>query len=312
MKDGNEMNTVEAIEGVTDKTAGIAAFFDLDGTLMAPPSLERRFSRILSCRREIPLGNYFRWLSEAVRLLPSGIGVVTHANKMYLKGVHVLEERESEIGSDSPAHKSGHQGEGQASMPPGHTPRWPVPHFFPEGVERVKWHAESGHRIVLISGTLEPLASAAALALVLRLALRGITCSIGTCATRLEEADRRWTGRVRGEAMFGEAKARAMKRLAAALQLDLAQCWAYGDSAMDRWMLAAAGKPVAVNPSWKLAQIARNRGWPVVRWDEEDSSSVAQRTLRTQSLRGMHSGEEGNKSCANNRGIVDSYPGSLG
>src|SRR2546430_9682831 len=50
--------------------------------------------------------------------------------------------------------------------------------------------------------------------LVVRLAARGVTASVGVCATRLEAVDGRWTGRILGEAMFGEAKARRVRQLA--------------------------------------------------------------------------------------------------
>ena len=51
--------------------------------------------------------------------------------------------------------------------------------------------------------------------------------------------------------------------------LDLERCFAYGDSASDRWMLEAAGKPAAVNPSNDLARIARRNDWPVLRWERK-------------------------------------------
>ena len=63
------------------------AFFDIDGTLLAKPSLERRFFRELRRQRRIPAGNYFAWLAEAVRLAPRDAWAATHANKMYLRGV---------------------------------------------------------------------------------------------------------------------------------------------------------------------------------------------------------------------------------
>jgi HAD superfamily phosphoserine phosphatase-like hydrolase len=259
------------------KCEGIAAFFDLDGTLMPLPSLERRFIRTLRYRREVSLTNYLSWLKDVVRLMPLGISAVVHSNKMVLKGVKTLNESDGENRGDSSGHTSGHQAKGQASahssfVPQRRTrrnPRLPVPDFFAEGVERVAWHARQGHAIVLVSGTLEPLASAAALALVLRLAVNGITSSIGVCATRLEEVSGMWTGRVVGEAMFGEAKARAAKKLAEEMQLDLSRCYAYGDGANDRWLLAAVGRPAAVNPTRKLARIARKQGWPVLHWQEE-------------------------------------------
>ena len=247
----------------------IAAFFDVDGTLMPRPSLERRYFRVLRWRRAVPARNYWTWLKEAVQLLPLGINAVVHANKMYLRGVPILSESDGGHGSDSPGHKSGHQGKGQASAPPRCNPRWPVPPFFPEAIERVARHAKQGHAIVLVSGTLEPLANAAARALEVELTARDIAAKIRICATRLEENGGKWTGRILDEAMFGEAKARAVRKVAQELKLDLSHCWAYGDSANDRWMLAAVGNPAAVNPSRKLARIARRRGWFMARWKED-------------------------------------------
>lgn len=246
-------------------SARVAAFFDLDGTLLPLPSLEQRFFRVLRYRREIPLKNYFLWLREALKLLPSGIDAVAHANKMYLQGVPGLDESGAEKDSGSCAHKSGHQDEGQASLPPNNNPRWLVPRFFEEGLERVVWHAKQGHAIVIVSGTLAPLAGAAARALEIKLMTRGIATEIRVLATKLEESDGVWTGHILGEAMFGEAKARAAVALAEEIGLDLRRSWAYGDSAQDRWMLAAVGNPAIVNPTPKLVRISREQGWPILR-----------------------------------------------
>jgi len=256
--------------GAKEHGARVAAFFDLDGTLMPRPSMERRFFRVLRYRREIPLKNYFSWLREALKLLPRGVGAVKQANKMYLEGVHSLDECGAGSRSDFPAHKGGPQAEGQALTLPRRNPRLPVPRFFEEAVERVTCHAMLGHAIVIVSGTLAPLAALAARALEMELAVRGFAMKIRVCSTRLEEMKGQWTGRIAGEAMFGQAKARAVAALADQWHLDLTQCWAYGDSAKDREMLEAVGKPAAVNPTWKLARMALKRDWPVWRWREKE------------------------------------------
>jgi HAD superfamily hydrolase (TIGR01490 family) len=226
----------------------VAAFFDLDGTLIARPSLERRFFATLRQWRAIPMRNYFLWLARAARLAPRGIRMMRYANKMYLRGVSIRDFQE------------GHQRPG----PPGLA----VPRFLPEGVDQVAWHVGQGHAIVLMSGTLAPLAQEMALALVVRLAVRGIAASVAVCATRLEENDGKWTGRIVGDAMFGEAKGRAVQQMAVDKGFELAQCYAYGDSVADGWMLAAVGRPVAVNPSWRLKTRARRKSWPVLTWAE--------------------------------------------
>jgi HAD superfamily hydrolase (TIGR01490 family) len=233
----------------------VAAFFDVDGTLVSPPSLERRFVSELNKRRLVRSRNYFLWLAHAVRLLPRGIGAIQHGNKMYLRGVSANGE----------ALQTGLAG------------------LYREGVERLAWHAEQGHGIFLVSGTLSPLARGVALEIVLRLAARGITAAVGVWATRLVERQGRLTGRITGEAVFGEAKARAVRRLAQEHRLDLGRCFAYGNASSDRCMLETVGRPAAVNPSTDLARIARREGWPVLWWDRRttESTQSSPKSLRT-------------------------------
>ena len=280
MKERKEVSDVKEVKEVEETGGRVAAFFDLDGTLVALPSLERRLFRTLRFQREIRTKNYFFWLLEALRLVPRGINAILQANKMYLRGVQILDERGEGDGEVTSRHKGGHQAEGQASAPSRRNPRLPVPTFFGPAIEAVVWHAKQGHEVVVISGTLEPLARGAARALEAELAAHGITITIRVIATRLEERDGRWTGRILGEAMFGEAKARAAKLLAEEMRLELGRCYAYGDSLHDRWLLEVVGRPAAVNPSKDLAGIARTHGWPVLNWGGEESSTQRGRAHR--------------------------------
>jgi putative phosphoserine phosphatase/1-acylglycerol-3-phosphate O-acyltransferase len=231
---------VEEAREVKEKSGEIAAFFDLDGTLVAPPSLECRFFGMLRYRRAIPANSYLLWLRDAVRLAPRGVGRMLQTNKRYLRGIAVNPWSTAGLNS--------------------------APKFYGEGLKRIAWHAGKGHRIVLLSGTLEPLAQTAARAFESELASRGIISGIRVCATYLEIADGRWTGEILGEAMFGEAKGRAVKEIALEMNLDLAHSYAYGDSADDRWLLAAVGRPFAVNPAAELERLARMFGWPSLSW----------------------------------------------
>jgi HAD superfamily hydrolase (TIGR01490 family) len=289
VKERMEVNEIKEVKEVKEKSRGIGAFFDLDGTLVALPSLEQRFFRILRYRKEIPAKNYFLWLKEALRLMPRGIGAILQSDKMYLRGVQVLDERGEGEREVSSRHKDGQQAKGQASAPPRCHPRQPVPRFFAQAIERVAWHARQGHRIVLLSGTLEPLGRAAAQAMAAGLGLLGIRVKIRVCATRLEGIDGKWTGRIVGEAMFGEAKVHMAKRLAEEMQLDLERCYAYGDSLNDRWLLAAVGNPAAVNPSNDLASVARTRGWPVLHWEGKENPTHRRSGKREMAERSTHS-----------------------
>jgi HAD superfamily phosphoserine phosphatase-like hydrolase len=232
---------------------------------MPRPSMEKQFFSMLRFRRIIGIRNYFLWLAGAMRLMPRGISQILHANKMYLRGVPVDVEGG---GTDLPGclcarDKGGKNAERKSQA------RMPVP-LYPQAVERVAWHAERGHLIVIVSGTLEMLAERAACLLEAALLGHVLTSKIRVCATRLEEKRGRWTGRIVGEAMFGEAKARAIGRIAAEAHLDLQRCFAYGDCSSDQWMLEAVGKPAAVNPSNDLARIARRKDWAVLLWGEEE------------------------------------------
>jgi HAD superfamily hydrolase (TIGR01490 family) len=268
-----EVKEVKEVEEVTEKNAGIAAFFDLDGTLAPLPSVEWRFFRMLRYRKFVGVRNYFLWLRETLQLIPRGIIQVMHANKMYLRGVR------ADLGcggTDIPVClRLGDETEEKRRR----QARMLVP-LYPGAIECVAWHVERGHLIVIVSGTLEPLAEHAARGLEAELAERGLATKIWVCATRLEQSAGSWTGRIVGEAMFGEAKARAVRRVATELGLDLRRCFAYGDSSSDKWMLEAVGKPAAVNPSSDLARVARRNDWPVLLWTEE--KNFTQRALRAQ------------------------------
>jgi HAD superfamily hydrolase (TIGR01490 family) len=233
----------------------LAAFFDVDGTLVARPSLERRFFAELRRRHAIPARNYLLWLKEAGRLAPQGLAMIQHANKMYLQGVRVADVWQSDNG---------------AVLCEASSQRFAI---NTQAFERLAWHAMEGHSIVLVTGALAPLAQRLALQTVIRLAARGITALIAVCGTRLEEVDGRWSGRIVGEAMFGEAKARAVRSLAREKGLDLARSYAYGDSMSDRWMLEIVGRPAAVNPAEDLERIARRLNWPVLTWREEKATT---------------------------------------
>ncbi len=240
-----------------------AAFFDLDGTLLPGPALEMRFYRILRYRGEIGARQMLSWMAEAARLAPHGMFALRHGNKMYLRGVRadaatafrgMLFSAKSEFGEEARLATRA----GQA--PAGAT-------FYTEGIERMAWHAQQGHALVLVSGTLLPLAMLAARALDAELRARGCATVVHVRGTRLEEADGRWTGRLADEALAGAAKGRAAQRMAEREGYALEECYAYGNSSADRWLLASVGRPVAVNPSRKLALLARRAGWPILRWE---------------------------------------------
>ena len=81
--------------------------------------------------------------------------------------------------------------------------------------------------------------------------------------------------------MIGEAKGRAVRRMIRENKFGARQCYAYGDSWSDRAMLESVGQAAVVNPSWRLARIARKKKWTVLTWVERKNSTQSPR--RTQS-----------------------------
>ena len=75
-----------------------------------------------------------------------------------------------------------------------------------------------------------------------------------------------FTGRVVHPACWGKGKVIAARKLGARYDLDLEQSWFYTDSSADLPLLESVGYPRPVNPSWRLAQIAKERSWPVYRF----------------------------------------------
>ncbi len=114
-------------------------------------------------------------------------------------------------------------------------------------------HLDAGQRVWLVTATPVEVADVIAHRL-------GLTGALGTVA---EHVDGVYTGRLVGQVLHGEAKADAVRALAAREGLDLARCAAYGDSANDLPMLSLVGHPSVVNPDAALRRHARERAWQV-------------------------------------------------
>lgn len=116
-------------------------------------------------------------------------------------------------------------------------------------------HGERGEdRIVLSASPTE---------IVSRLAEEiGLEGGEGTTAER--NADGIYTGKLVGPFCYAEGKVEVMERLSKENGYDLDLCYAYSDSMSDMPMLLAVGNPVAVNPEPELRDTAEQRGWPIV------------------------------------------------
>ena len=138
----------------------------------------------------------------------------------------------------------------------GSAERYWSPRLFPSAIQQLEEHRALGHRIILISGGIEPMVKP--LAEVLR-----VDAIVGA---KPEVEGRQLTGRLVNGALNGIKKAEAARHISALLGVDLKSSYAYGDSYADTELLECVGNPVAVNPDRRLRKLARSRGWPIHKW----------------------------------------------
>jgi HAD superfamily hydrolase (TIGR01490 family) len=135
----------------------------------------------------------------------------------------------------------------------------------PESRQLVKMHHEAGRDTWIVSAS--PYGIVAPLAAEL-----GMT---GAIATKGKVVDGHYTAELEGPFVYGAGKVEAISKLAAERGYDLRACYAYSDSVSDLPMLELVGHPVAVNPDSDLADIAHERGWPVVIFSRKTKRALA-------------------------------------
>ena len=224
---------------------GVAAFFDLDRTLIARSSalaLAGAFRRQgLLSRRELAQASLLQLLftlrgassREAERMAARGI--------LRLRGLTREQLQELFDATVEPLLK---------------------PLAYREALELAEQHRRRGERTYLASASLAELVRLLA-------AEFGFDGWVGTVA---ELRDGCYTGRSLSICL-GEAKADALRRLATEEGVDLAASTAYSDSHSDLPFLEAVGNPVAVNPDRRLRLTAQRRGWPILHFHQTFSSS---------------------------------------
>ena len=108
--------------------------------------------------------------------------------------------------------------------------------------ERIKWHKEQGHKLIAISGSPYELVQEMA-------AKYGMDDCKGTIYAQDEKEC--YTGEVK-PMWDAVSKRRAILEMAQKYDLDLSECYAYGDTGGDLTMLKMVGNPYAINPTREL------------------------------------------------------------
>ena len=123
---------------------------------------------------------------------------------------------------------------------------------YPEARALVAAHRRRGHTVAVVSSAtryqIEPIAA--------DLGIPHVLC------TELEVADGKFTGDVVRPTCYGEGKLHAASGFATRHGIALADSYFYTDSEEDLPLLEGVGRPRPTNPSRRLAAIAAARGWP--------------------------------------------------
>ena len=215
----------------------VAAYFDLDGTLLDASS-EKTLTGTLLRRRpwRLPVGLTSWTLRALVNLLRGRALYDAFRNRGHFTGASwaTLEALSEELAE-------------QVLMP-----RVPK-----EALERLAWHRDQGHRCILVTATVAPMAEAMGRQLGMD-ATYG--CGPAARTGRLSGSERGWSvPRRKGKVPVVMADAEANGH-------DLAQCWAYGNTHADSWFMRECGHAIAVNPEGPLVKEAEARDWTQVHW----------------------------------------------
>ena len=212
----------------------VAAFFDVDGTLIAKNSgpLYMKFLRRRGeIRRRDALRTIYLYLRYRLNLLD--IDRALEQSSVWIRG-----RAEADIAAHCRIwyHEMVRQ------------------YLQPEMVRRVRMHQEQGHLVAILSSTTNYLADPLAEEL-------GIEHLL---VSRLVVEDGRFTGEAHRPICYGKGKLHWARRFAAEHEVDLGASFFYTDSVTDVPMLEIVGHPQVVNPDPLLRRLARQRGWEVL------------------------------------------------
>lgn len=234
----------------SEKGSHIAAFFDLDRTLIKGFSAKEFFqARLLSGKMS---GREIIAQFSGVLVYASGNANFAGLAAIGAQGVKGINEKVFiEVGEEVYLK---HLAES----------------IYPESRALVAAHMAQGHTVAIVSAAtpyqVNPIAK--------DLGIDHVMC------TKMEVIDGKFTGKIIEPACWGEGKAYAGRTFAEEHNIDLGKSFFYTDSAEDLPLMDIVGNPRPVNPDNKLTAQAFLHDWPVLRFDE-DSPSTWSNVLRT-------------------------------
>lgn len=227
------------LQDVLDAPEGphIAALFDFDGTIIAGYSATAMLWEKIK-RREMTAEEVVETINVMAQYSTGNMGfsgLMTGAAK-FMRGV--TEESYFEFGEEL-------------------YEKYIARKVYPEARALIEAHRAKGHTIAIVSSAtiyqIEPTAR--------DLDIEHVLCS------QYEVENGEFTGNIIRPLCFGEGKVIAAENLAADYGLDLDQSYFYSDSYDDIELLERVGKPRPLNPNTKLRETARERGWPLEKYE---------------------------------------------
>ena len=216
---------------------GIAAYFDLDGTLLDASS-EKTLTAILGKKRpwRIPYGAaawFVGFITNLLRLR-APYDAARNRGHFSLASWDTLEKLSKEIAEQKLVHR-----------------------ITPQARDKIEWHRGQGHRLVLITATISPMAEAMGEVL-------GMDTVYGCGPTNrtgiLSGSERGWSvPRRKGKVPIVQSDAQENGH-------DLAECYGYGNTMADSWFMRITGHPVAINSKGAFKQFAQEKNWEMHDW----------------------------------------------
>jgi len=211
-----------------------AAIFDIDGTILKDMSSERVLFRYLMDKKIVTAKDVLRFATVFVTNLSLLKGIYLRKNKYYLKDkeyrkivAYINECFQYQIS----------------------------PYISPIALEEMSRLKKTGHMIILLSGTLNPL----------------VECFRNYCnadigiGTNLDiDKEGIITGEIDGIHAYSSGKVKVVERLAAEYDIDLPASSAYANQYLDVKFMRMVGCPVAVNATRMLRFYATHNRWRTV------------------------------------------------
>ena len=233
-------------EGSLPESRDAAAFFDLEGTVVASNMVEQYLWTKLA---SLSPTDWPGELADLLRSLPRYLRAERRDRGDFIRTFM----RRYEGVDESQLRRLVDETVGEALLQ----------RAMPEAIRRIRAHRDAGHRTVLITGTIDILVEPLA------------PLFDEVVAGRMHSRDGVWTGYLDRPPLVDEARAAWLLGYTQTAGIDLAQSYAYGDSHSDRAWLELAGSPQAVNPDAALYRHAKRKKWRIHSWGQHTRGRLA-------------------------------------